>query len=90
VKARFAIPALLLQLPLAAFADVGIPALAIEANADGGETWSVSLQILMIMTALTLLPSLVLAAITVRSSSAGTSRSSSSRGPTTPAVQLAT
>ena len=52
----------LLLLPIAGLADVGIPALAIEADAQGGETWSVSLQILMIMTALTLLPSLVLAA----------------------------
>ena len=59
---RAAIGFSLLLLPIAGIADVGIPALAIEADAQGGETWSVSLQILMIMTALTLLPSLVLAA----------------------------
>ena len=59
---RIAIGLSLLLLPIAGIADVGIPALAIEADAQGGETWSVSLQILMIMTALTLLPSLVLAA----------------------------
>jgi len=62
VKPRLLIGTLLLLLPLIAVGDVGIPALAIEADTDGGETWSVSLQILMIMTALTLLPSLVLAA----------------------------
>jgi len=39
----------------------GIPAVSIVEEADGGKTWSVSLQILFIMTALTLLPSLVLA-----------------------------
>ncbi|MBN8279783.1 MAG: flagellar type III secretion system pore protein FliP [Gammaproteobacteria bacterium] len=39
-----------------------IPALSLVDNADGGKTWSVSIQILMLMTALTLLPSLLLAA----------------------------
>ncbi len=53
---------IILLLPLSAAADSGIPAIAIAADAGGGETWSVSLQILMVMTALTLLPSLVLAA----------------------------
>ena len=51
-----------LLLPLGAMAEVGIPAIAIAQDTAGGETWSVSLQILMVMTALTLLPSLVLAA----------------------------
>lgn len=53
---------IVLLLPLSAAANSGIPAIAIAADAGGGETWSVSLQILMVMTALTLLPSLVLAA----------------------------
>jgi flagellar biosynthetic protein FliP len=39
----------------------GIPAVSLIEGADGGRTWSVSLQILFIMTALTVLPSLVLA-----------------------------
>ncbi len=39
-----------------------IPALSLVDNPDGGKTWSVSIQILMLMTALTLLPSLLLAA----------------------------
>ena len=49
-------------LPALAGAEPGIPAIAIAQDAAGGETWSVSIQILMLMTALTLLPSLVLAA----------------------------
>ena len=39
----------------------GIPAVSLLEGADGGRTWSVSLQILLIMTGLTLLPSLILA-----------------------------
>ncbi len=53
---------LTLLLPAFVAADPGIPAIAIAPVAAGGETWSVSIQILMLMTALTLLPSLVLAA----------------------------
>ena len=41
--------------------DAGIPALSLVQQDNGGQTWSVSLQILLLMTALTLLPSLVLA-----------------------------
>ncbi|MEO8444756.1 MAG: flagellar biosynthetic protein FliP, partial [Gammaproteobacteria bacterium] len=48
--------------PLAALAEPVIPALSLVDNANGGKTWSVSIQILMLMTALTLLPSLLLAA----------------------------
>jgi flagellar biosynthetic protein FliP len=51
-----------LLVPVLAAADPAIPALSLVDNADGGKTWSVSIQILMLMTALTLLPSLVLAA----------------------------
>ncbi len=58
----FAWIALLLVVGDAAFAQqTGIPAISILEEANGGRTWSVSLQILLIMTALTLLPSLVLA-----------------------------
>lgn len=51
-----------LILPVATLAEPAIPALAIANDAAGGQTWSVSVQILLLMTTLTLLPSLVLAA----------------------------
>jgi len=54
--------ALLPLIPHLAAADAAIPALSIVDDTAGGQTWSVSIQILMLMTALTLLPSLVLAA----------------------------
>jgi flagellar biosynthetic protein FliP len=38
----------------------GLPAITITPNENGGETWSMSLQILALMTALTLLPSALL------------------------------
>ncbi len=44
----------------AAEAAVGIPALTIETGVDGGQTWNVSLQALLLMTALTLLPAAIL------------------------------
>jgi flagellar biosynthetic protein FliP len=53
---------LIALLPGLAAADVGIPAVTIVDDAAGNETWSVSIQILMLMTALTFLPSLILAA----------------------------
>lgn len=49
-------------LPEIAHANVGIPAITIVNDAAGGETWTVSIQILMMMTALTFLPALVLGA----------------------------
>lgn len=49
-------------LPEIASANVGIPAVTIVNDAAGGETWTVSIQILMMMTALTFLPALVLGA----------------------------
>ena len=52
----------LLLLPLLATADAGIPALSIMDDSAGGQTWSVSIQILLLMTVLTFIPSLVLAA----------------------------
>jgi flagellar biosynthetic protein FliP len=51
-----------LLLPLAAVAEPSIPALQLVDDSHGGKTWSVTLQILVLMTALTLLPSLALAA----------------------------
>ncbi|NII09184.1 flagellar type III secretion system pore protein FliP [Oleiagrimonas sp. C23AA] len=38
----------------------GIPALTVKSNANGGQTWSLSLQIVAVMTALTLLPAILL------------------------------
>ncbi len=55
-------PLLLVLMPVLAVAEPGIPALQLSEDAGGGRTWSVSVQILLLMTALTLLPSLVLAA----------------------------
>lgn len=41
-------------------AQQGVPALTVEATGNGGETWSLSLQALVLMTALTLLPAFLL------------------------------
>jgi flagellar biosynthetic protein FliP len=49
-------------LPDVVAADTGIAAVSLVDESDGSQTWSVSIQILMLMTALTFLPSLVLAA----------------------------
>lgn len=46
----------LLLLPSMSWAEVGLPAVKVVTNADGSQDYSVSLQILFIMTALTLLP----------------------------------
>ncbi len=54
---RFAITCALLILPSAALAaDNGITALSVTTNPDGGQTWSLSLQILALMTVMSLLP----------------------------------
>jgi flagellar biosynthetic protein FliP len=51
----------LLALPIAVtHAQVGLPALAIKTASDGGQTYSLSMQMLILMTALTLLPALLL------------------------------
>nr|WP_175020611.1 flagellar type III secretion system pore protein FliP [Marinomonas rhizomae] len=44
------------MLPALSWAEVGLPAVKVVTNADGSQDYSVSLQILFIMTALTLLP----------------------------------
>jgi flagellar biosynthetic protein FliP len=41
-------------------ADTGIPALSVQSTAGGGQTYTLTLQILALMTAITLLPALVL------------------------------
>jgi flagellar biosynthetic protein FliP len=52
----------LLTLPAVAAAEPAVPALELVTSSADGKSWSVSLQILLLMTALTLLPSLALAA----------------------------
>ena len=47
---------LLLMFPAFSWAEVGLPAVKVVTNADGSQDYTVSLQILFIMTALTLLP----------------------------------
>ena len=47
-------------LPVEAYAQAGLPAVIVDASADGGQTWSLSLQALALMTTLTLLPSMLL------------------------------
>ncbi len=42
--------------PLAAMAEDGLHALSVTTNPDGSETYSLSIQVLLLMTALTLLP----------------------------------
>ena len=59
---RTALLAALLLIPALAISAPAIPALSLVDSSDGGKTWSVSIQILLLMTALTLLPSLLLAA----------------------------
>jgi flagellar biosynthesis protein FliP len=62
VKLKSALVLLILALtPAAAFADVSMPAVAVQAAANGGQTYSLTFQILILMTALTLLPALLLA-----------------------------
>jgi flagellar biosynthetic protein FliP len=58
---RWIIGGLLLMLPLATFAATpGIPLVNVQPAADGGQSWTLSLQMLALMTALTLLPAIAL------------------------------
>jgi flagellar biosynthetic protein FliP len=56
--AMLVIGALALSAPT--LADTGIPALTVQSAAGGGQTYTLTLQILALMTAITLLPALVL------------------------------
>lgn len=47
--------------PVMAFAEPGIDALSMVVNKDGSETYSLSIQVLMLMTLLTFIPAMVLA-----------------------------
>ena len=53
---RLLLAFLLLFSPLLALADPGIPALTLTTDEDGGQSYSLTLQILALMTVLTLLP----------------------------------
>ena len=52
--------AMLLLAPAAALAEPGIPALTVQAAPGGGQTYTLTLQVLALMTALTLLPAILL------------------------------
>ena len=51
---------MILILPADAFAQAGLPAVVINSTDGSGETWSLSLQALVLMTTLTVLPSMLL------------------------------
>jgi len=60
--AALALPALALLLPAhAALAQSALPAIAIKSAADGVQTYSLTFQVLILMTVLTLLPAILLA-----------------------------
>ncbi|HTV97389.1 MAG TPA: flagellar type III secretion system pore protein FliP [Steroidobacteraceae bacterium] len=58
---RLAVGALLCMGAGAAVADVSLPAVAIKSGADGVQTYSLTFQVLILMTLLTLLPAILLA-----------------------------
>ncbi len=57
---RWSVALALLLMPALAQAEPGLPALVIEDTAAGGKQYSISLQVLMFMTVLSLLPALLL------------------------------
>ncbi|GAB5452999.1 MAG: flagellar type III secretion system pore protein FliP [Halioglobus sp.] len=61
ISARWIVAAGLLLFPLLAGAQPTIPLLSVEPSADGGSNYSATLQVLLIMTVLSFLPSLLLA-----------------------------
>jgi len=58
--ALLAAPALLAPVAALAAADPGIPALTVQTAPGGGQTYTLTLQVLALMTALTLLPAILL------------------------------
>ncbi len=56
---RIVLVAIVLLLPLAAQAQ-SLPMVSVQTGPDGAQTWSLSIQILLLMTALTLLPAILL------------------------------
>ncbi len=57
---RLILLAVILLLPILGLADPGIPAFSVVTGENGQQTYSLTLQILAVMTALTLLPGIVL------------------------------
>ena len=53
------LPAIAL-VPLPAFADAGLPALTIQPAPGGGQNYSLTIQVLLLMTAVTMLPAILL------------------------------
>lgn len=58
---RFIVPAGIFLLPTLAYGQADIPLLTMEPQEDGTNSYSLSLQVLLLMTALTLLPAALLA-----------------------------
>ncbi len=58
--AKLMVAVSLMMLSLAVHAQQGLPAVTVQASGEGGETWSLSLQALVLMTALSLLPAFLL------------------------------
>ena len=53
------LPAIAL-LPIPALAETGLPAVTIQSAAGGGQTYSLTIQVLLLMTAVTMLPAILL------------------------------
>jgi len=53
---KYTLVLLTLLVPVASFAEAGIPALSVTTASDGGQTYTLSIQVLIIMTLLTMLP----------------------------------
>ncbi len=49
-----------IAMPHVCAADVGLPALTVQGGAAGGQTYTLTLQVLVLMTALSLLPAILL------------------------------
>ncbi|MGH8323704.1 MAG: hypothetical protein ACRETD_07900, partial [Steroidobacteraceae bacterium] len=57
---RRVLPACAVLLPVAALAEPGLPALTVHTASGGGQTYSLTLQVLLLMTAVTMLPAILL------------------------------
>ncbi|HZU89453.1 MAG TPA: flagellar type III secretion system pore protein FliP [Stellaceae bacterium] len=59
-RLRAILPLFLASMPATAFAAPGIPAFSVQTAAGGGQTYTLTLQVLALMTAITLLPAALL------------------------------
>ena len=55
-----ALTAAAVLLPVVALAEPGLPALTVQSAAGGGQTYSLTIQVLLLMTAVTMLPAILL------------------------------